>query len=225
MKKWRLASGEIVESENKPADDAVEVKDTENLESDQQNQNKGDNEDNTVSEKLKLFEKQMNNMQKQQDMQKTNYENKIKELEEELLLEKKKSMSEKELLELEAQEKAKQALEQESELLRQYEETKKRLEALETANKEKEFENRKLREKNKHPYISKKIEACETEEELNFLFKFTDINKEKALYEAENNPTGSVTTISGAKSVEEVKPLTLGQKLEARKQERLSKRK
>jgi hypothetical protein len=95
--------------------------------------------------------------------------------------------------------------EKEAKMLEEMENMRKKNEELEKEKIAKEFQNKKWVEKSQHPYIASKIEACENEEELKLLYKFTDFDKEKAMYEADNTTTGSVTKIPGAKSKEEVK--------------------
>ena len=53
--------------------------------------------------------------------------------------------------------------------------------------------------------IAEKIESCESEQELQMLYKFTDFEKEKAMYEADNNITGSVISRQGTVSKDNVK--------------------
>ena len=51
------------------------------------------------------------------------------------------------------------------------------------------------------------------------------MNKEKALWEQENSATGSVTKIVGARPSEEVKPVTIEDKMHDLLKQRLEKRK
>ena len=221
MKKWKCKKcGEIYESETKPAkctscesDEIIEFIETSEI--------KKPNDVQPVVNDNDFNKKQFENMQKQIDMIKGTYETKIKVLEEELKEEKNKHLTEAQKKELEKQKFEQKALEKESEMLSLYEETKKRLEDLEKTNKAKEFENRKLREKTTYYYIAEQIEKCETPEQLDFLYKITDLKKVKAEYDAKKNGSGSVINIQGAKPVEETKPSTLGQKLQAKVNQRL----
>ena len=178
-----------------------------------------------VDNGIDFAKKQFENMQKQIDMIKGTYESKIKVLEEELKEERNKHLTEAQKKELEKQKMEQKALEKESEILNLYEETKKRLEDLEKANKAKEFENRKLREKTTYYYIAEQIEKCETPEQLDFLYKITDLKKSKAEYDAKKNGSGSVINIQGTTPVENTKPVTLGQKLQAKYNQTIEERK
>lgn len=93
-------------------------------------------------------------------------------------------------------------LERETKRLEEEQQRIKELEELKKQNVKTAFENRKLQESIKHPYLKDKINACSSEEEINFLFKITDIKAEEARYKSEQNANGSILNLVKGKSVE-----------------------
>lgn len=159
-------------------------------------------EDSTVL----LLKKQMEQMEKQMKLQEERYKEELIEKEKAIAEERKKHMSDEQKKEFEKNQELQKQLEQQSKMLEDIERMKKENDEIKKQNQIKEFQNKKLIEKSKYPYIADKIEACEDENQLAFLYKVTNFEKEKAIYENDTNATGSVVKLAGTKSKEDVQP-------------------
>ena len=152
-----------------------------------------------------LFAKKFENLEKQMQAQAEKYEKKLAEAEKKLEDEKVAKMNAEQLKEYEKAKEAMKAEDEKAQLLKEMEDMKAKMLELEKEKEQKAFQNKKLIEKSKHPYIAEKIESCESEQELQMLYKFTDFEKEKAMYEADNNITGSVISRQGTVSKDNIK--------------------
>ena len=156
-----------------------------------------------------LFTKKFENLEKQMKAQADIYEKKLADAELKIEQAEMAKMNAEQLKEYEKKKESLKAEDEKAELLKQMEEKDRIIAEIKKEADAKAFINKKLIEKSKHPYIAKKIEDCENDMELQLLYKFTDFEKEKALFEADNNVVGSVVNRQGTISKEDAKTSTV----------------
>ena len=117
-------------------------------------------------------------------------------------IERLKHLSEEDRRKEEAEIKKREELEKETKRLEEEQQRIKEMEELKKQNIKTAFENRKLQESIKHPYLKSKIDLCQSEEEINTLFRLIDVKAEEARYKAEQNINGSVIGMVKGKTVE-----------------------
>ena len=152
-----------------------------------------------------LFMKKFENLEKQMQSQADKYEKKLADAEKRLEEERVAKMNSEQLKEYEKAKEAMKAEDEKAQLLKEIDDMKATILEAQKEAEVKAFQNKKLIEKSKHPYIAKKIDDCENDYELGLLYKFTDFEKEKTVYETDNNATGSVLKRQGFVSKDDVK--------------------
>jgi hypothetical protein len=173
-------------------------------------------------DQVEILKQQIEMMNKQMELMQANSDAEKKKAEQEVEAEKLKNMNEQERLQHEKNKQQQDILDQQTKMLEEMEKIKVRNETLEKENSEREFKNKKLMLCNESPFLKDKIDLCENQQELDYLFKFINIEEEKAKYEANNNGSGSILNIEGTLSKSQVnKPKSIGEKLEAKRQQKL----
>lgn len=172
---------------------------------------------------VELLRKQIEQLNKQKEIDEENAKEKDKKVAELLKEKELQGKTEAEKIEIKRQTEMQSLLDQQQKVFEELDKMKKQNAELTAQNLEREFKNKKLMLINEHPYLREKIEGCEDAMALTYMFKFVDVDREKLLWEAENNASGSVLDVEGVIPKSKArKPLTIDEKLEERRQKRLA---